>query len=56
MIALLAVQSSTPTRIHIAILFIDNNAGYNNAYCLMGTPCLTIIASNIILFPPLTQN
>ena len=49
-IVLSAVQSSAQTFIHNAILFIDtsNNAWYNRAYCLIGTPYLLIIASDVI--------
>ena len=52
MIALSVVHSPTLTRIQNAILFIDtsNNAWYNNVHLLMGTPCLTIIASNALIY------
>ena len=46
MIANSAVQSSTPTLIHNAVLFIDN-ARYNQAHFQIGTPYLVIIARNV---------
>ena len=48
MIAFLAVQSSTPTRNHNAILFIDTSTmlDNNNTYSVTIAPYLTIIASN----------
>ena len=50
MIALSAIQSSTPTRIHNVNLFIHLiDASHNNAHSLMGTPCLAIIGSNFSL-------
>ena len=47
--ALSAAQSSTLTHIHSAILFIDtsNNASYNQAHWLIGTPYLAVKASNV---------
>ena len=50
MIALSAAQSSAQTFIHNAIMFIDtsNNAWYNKTHWLIGTPYLSIIASNVI--------
>ena len=47
-VALSAVQSSAQTFVHIPILFIDtsNNALYNQVHRLIGTPYLTMIASN----------
>ena len=49
MIALLAVQSCTPTRIHINILFIDISTMLSTTVHIvsLGTPCFTIIASNV---------
>ena len=49
MIAVLAVQASTPTRIHIGILFIDISTMLSTTMhiVLLGTPCLTIIAINV---------
>ena len=51
-IALSAVQSSTQTFIHNAILFINttNNAWYNEAHWLIGTPYLSTLASNEKIF------
>ena len=47
MVALSAVQSSTQTFIHNAILSIDtSNNWYNQVHWLIGTPYLSIIASN----------
>ena len=48
MIALSFVQSSAQTIIHSAIVFIDtsDNAWYNQVHWLIGTPYLSIIASN----------
>ena len=48
-IALLAVQSSAVTFLHNAISFIDtsNNAWYNQVHWLIGTPYLSMIASNV---------
>ena len=46
-----AVQSSKPTRIHSAILFIDTlsfKARHNTAHSLNGKPFMTIIASNVM--------
>ena len=45
---ILAVQSSAQTFIHNAILFNEasNNAWYNQAHWLIGTPYLLTIASN----------
>ena len=47
-IALLTVQSSAQTRIHNVILFIgtSNNASHNQVHWLVGTPYLSIKASN----------
>ena len=47
--ALSAVQSSTETHIHSAILVIDtsNNASYNQVNWLVDTPYLAIKASNV---------
>ena len=47
-IALSAAQSSGETCIHSAILVIDtsNNASYNQVHWLVGTPYLSIKASN----------
>ena len=49
-IARSAVQSSTQTRIHNAILFIEtsNNASYNQVHWLFMTPYLAIKASNVM--------
>ena len=49
-IALLAAQSSAQTRIHSAILVIDtsNNASYSPVHWLVGTPYLSIKASNVV--------
>ena len=50
-IALSAAQSSAQTRIHTAILVIDtsNNASYSQVHWLVGTPYLSIKASNGVL-------
>ena len=52
MIALSAVQSSTHTFIHNTILFIDtsDNVSYNKRHRLIGTPYLSIIASNEFVY------
>ena len=46
---ILAVQSSSQTFIHNAILFTDtsNIAWHNQAYWLIGTPYLSTSASNV---------
>ena len=46
---ILTVQSSAQKFIHNAILFIDtsNSAWYNQAHCLIGTPYLSTVASNV---------
>ena len=48
LIALSAAQSSARTRIDGAIFVIDtsNNASYNQVHWLVGTPYLSIKASN----------
>ena len=51
MIALSAVQLTAQIFIHNVISFIDtfDNAWYNHVYWLIGTPYLSIIASNVLM-------
>ena len=53
-IALSGVQSSIRTFSHNAILVIDtsNNDSYNQAQWLIGTPYLSIVASNVVKKKP----